>query len=227
MKKYLIPFFLLCSVTTFLQLASFAQTSQVHDHSKTPSHQAQIDEDDIIGWFWERSDIAFHAGDYPRAIALHKAIVALDPHDVESYSVAAWLMWSLGNGDEAQQHIERGLKANPDNWEMWDAAGQQDDLQKYFSKAQDAYARAVKLIPAETDSQMLRRRLAHAAENADDLQTAQETWKQLTQDYPTESVNSHNLKRVQQKLHPSRTSNYLANPLAIFSSLLRKIAPAI
>jgi len=223
MKKHPFPFFLLCAVTALLQLSCLAQAAAAHDHAAAPANHVETDKNDIVGWFWERSDMAFHEGDYPRAINLHKAIVALDPHDVESYSVAAWLMWSLGNGDQAQQHMERGLKANPDNWEMWDAAGQQDDLQKYFSKAQDAYTHAVQLIPAKEDSQMLRRRLAHAAEHAGDLQTAFTTWKMLVKDYPHEAVNTHNLTRVQQKLHPSRTSSLSAYPLAMIATLFHNI----
>ncbi|HEX8833811.1 MAG TPA: tetratricopeptide repeat protein, partial [Abditibacteriaceae bacterium] len=85
-----------------------------HDHSNNvrepePSGRNETN----TSYFWRKSDEAFHAGDYPRAIGLHKAIVALDPADVESYGVAAWLMWSMGSGDEAVAHIKRGLAANP------------------------------------------------------------------------------------------------------------------
>jgi len=178
--KKVLSIMLMCVLACIVQRASVAQTQK----------QAEID------LFWKCSDKAFHEGDYPLAISYHKAIVILDPHDVESYSDAAWLMWSLGNGDEAQQHINRGIKANPQNWEMWDAAGQQDDLQKYFSKAQFAYSQAVKFIPAKEDSQMLRRRWAHAAENAGDRKTAIRIWQKLVKDYPNDVVNKNNLDRM-------------------------------
>jgi tetratricopeptide (TPR) repeat protein len=186
MKKVL-SIMLMCVLACVVQRASLAQKD--HNAAQTQK-QAEID------LFWKCSDKAFHEGDYPLAISYHKAIVILDPHDVESYSDAAWLMWSLGNGDEAQQHINRGLKANPKNWEMWDAAGQQDDLQKYFSKAQFAYGQAVKFIPAKEDSQMLRRRWAHAAENAGDTKTAIRIWQKLVKDYPNDAVNKNNLDRI-------------------------------
>lgn len=183
---------LLCSLLTFAYPASSDA-----GHSKTNTPQTPTsDDDNIIDWLWHRSDLAFHAGDYPRAIGLHKAIVALDPHDVQSYSVAAWLMWSLGNGKEAQQHLQRGLDANPQNWEMWDAAGQQDSLQKYFSKAEFAFSQAVKFIPAKEDAQLLRRRWAHAAEQSENPKKAIQIWQQLVEDYPNEAVNINNLNRV-------------------------------
>ena len=191
MKKVL-SLLLLGVLACVLQVASPAQAKS----SKQNQATAQKDKQAKIDLFWQCSDKAFHEGNYPLAISYHKAIVALDPHDVESYSDAAWLMWSLGNGDEAQQHINRGLKANPKNWEMWDAAGQQDDLQKYFSEAQFAYGQAVKFIPAKEDSQMLRRRWAHAAENVGDTNTAICIWQKLVKDYPNDAVNKNNLNRI-------------------------------
>ena len=194
MKKVL-SILLIGVLACAMQVTSFSQSkSTKHDNNASQNEkQAEID------LFWKCSDKAFHDGDYPLAISYHKAIVILDPHDVESYSDAAWLMWSLGNGDEAQQHINRGIAANPKDWNMWDAAGQQDDLQKYFSKAQFAFGQAVKFIPAKEDSQMLRRRWAHAAENAADKKAAIRIWQQLVKDYPNDVVNQNNLNRV---LHP-------------------------
>lgn len=151
----------------------------------------------LVDYFWRKSDEAFHEGDYERAIGLHKAIVALTPDDVESYSVAAWLMWSLGRGDDAVQWLHKGIAANPNNWEMWDAAGQNYDLQKKFTDAEDAYGHAVQLITKEDDSQMLRRRYAHAAEKAGDIAASQRTWQDLVRDFPAEVVNKNNLQRVE------------------------------
>lgn len=197
MRKVLLAF-LISILACSMQAVSYAHSTpdSKSSHSAHPEKAALIDE------FWKSSDEAFHAGHYERAIALHKAIVVLDPHDVESYSNAAWLMWSLGNGDQAQEHIARGLKANPTNWEMWDAAGQQHDLQKYFSKAEFAYSQAVKFIPADVDSQMLRRRWAHAAEHAGNTRTAIGIWQKLVNDYPNDAVNQNNLNRL---LHPKPT----------------------
>lgn len=191
MKKVL-SILLISVLACALQVSSRAQSKSTKQDKSAAEKQKQAKIDSL----WEKSDKAFHDGNYPLAISYHKAIVSLDPHDVESYSDAAWLMWSLGNGDEAQQHINRGIAANPKDWDMWDAAGQQDDLQKYFSKAQFAYSQAVKFIPTKEDSQMLRRRWAHAAENAGDTKTAIGIWQKLVKDYPNDAVNKNNLNRI-------------------------------
>jgi tetratricopeptide (TPR) repeat protein len=188
-----------------LALGVLPAWSQDGAQTEEHNHAAKIGDANLSDYFWRESDEAFHAGDYPRAIELHRAIVAYDPGDVESYSVAAWLLWSLGKKDEALAHLQRGLSANPNNWLMWDAAGQQYDLQKRASpelaaNAKNAFARAVQLLPRSADpndAQMLRRRLAHAAEKANDLNLSLSTWHDLARDFPDDAVNKNNLARVE------------------------------
>lgn len=144
---------------------------------------------------WERSDAAFHKGDYPAAVALHRQIVRLAPDDTESYSVGAWLLWSLGKKADANAFIAQGLQANPKNAEMWDAAGQQYSLEKSFADAKVAFGKAVQLFGTKAP-ELLRRRLAHAAEGAGDRDLATRTWTNLVRDFPDSPVNKNNLARV-------------------------------
>lgn len=162
-----------------------------HDDAAPPAKKESISD-----YLWRQSDVAFHDGNYEEAVAIHRAIVAYDPTDVESYSVAAWLLWSLGKGPDAIAFLNQGLKANPKDPEMWDATGQNYDLQKKFAEAKAAYAKAVELAGPKVD-QMMRRRLAHASEKAGDLKGSIQTWQALVHDYPTEVVDKNNLARVQ------------------------------
>lgn len=166
-----------------------------HEHGGGP----KINEGSLTDYLWRRSDAAFHAGDYPRAIELHRAIVAVDPTDVESYSVGAWLLWSTEKSDEANAFIAQGLKHNPENSEMWDAAGAQYGLEKRFAQERDAYGKAVELAGKDADM-MLRRRYAHASEHAGDLQTSEQIWRDLARDFPKDAVNKNNLARVEEQL---------------------------
>lgn len=178
--------------------AEAAPESTPHDETVPHVHQeaAPAKDESPVDYFWRKSDEAFHAGDYPRAVGLHRAIVALDPSDVESYSVGAWLLWSLGKPDEAVQFLQVGLKANPKDPEMWDAAAQHYDLQKRFTDSESAYAKAVELSGKDAP-QLLRRRYAHAAEHAGDWNKSVEIWRALVADYPDEAVNKNNLARVE------------------------------
>jgi tetratricopeptide (TPR) repeat protein len=157
-------------------------------------------------YLWRQSDRAFHDGEYDRAIGLHRAIVALDPTDVESYGVAAWLLWSSDKKDEAIAHIKRGIAANPTDSEMWAEAGQHYNVQKHYAEARDAYAKAVEYAPAGSDTVLLRRFLGHAAEKSGDIKLSLDTWRGLVRDYPNDAVNKNNLARVEKLENPGVAS---------------------
>jgi len=176
-----------------------------HDHAGSNSAKAGANES-VIAYLTRKSDEAFHQGDYDRVIGLNKAVLALDPSDVQAYGDIAWLLWSTERGEEAVQMIERGLKANPNDWEMWEEAGKHYDFQKKWSMSLTAYTRAVQLIPKEEDSQMVRRRLAHAAEKSGDLTTSVATWQALVTDFPNEPVNKNNLARVEKARDAAATA---------------------
>ena len=167
-----------------------------HDHAATTG----APDESLADYFNRKSDEAFHQGQYDRAIGLQKAIIALEPDNSDAYGGAAWLLWSLGRGEEAVQFLERGLKANPNDWDMWNEAGLNYDLQKLSKQSQAAYTRALQLLPKDEDSQMLRRRLAHAAEKAPDWETALTTWRDLVRDFPNDAVNKNNLARVEKTM---------------------------
>jgi tetratricopeptide (TPR) repeat protein len=160
--------------------------------------------EDNYDYFTRMSDEAFHVGDYERAIMCHRAIIALEPDAVESYGVAAWLLWSLGKGDEATALIERGVAADPVDWEMMDEAGQHFDLRKITNRAASFYKRALELIPKDEPNQMLRRRYAHASEKSGDLITSVTIWRGLAKEFPDDPVIKNNLARVEQLLADSK-----------------------
>ena len=165
-----------------------------HDHA-APNPQATFSD-----YLWRASDEAFHAGDYEKAVKIHRSIQMVDPSDAESYSIAAWLTWSLGRKEEAVKIIDQGLKANPQNPEMWDDAGQHFTLQKLSEKSRDAFVKAMEFTTPQDlktpDGMMLRRRLAHAEEKAGDLEGSATVWRALVTDFPDEAVNKNNLARV-------------------------------
>ena len=197
--------FLIVGAALFLSANGLANAQASHAKKSAEEHAVhsqKVDEksESNVDYFWRKSDEAFHAGDYPRAIQLHRAIVALDPQDTESFGVGAWLLWSLGQKDDATAFIAQGLKANPESSEMWDQAAQHYDLQKLAPESLHAYRQAVAHFPKDAplaETQMLRRRLAHSAERAGDLQLSVQTWRDLVRDFPDDAVNKNNLARVE------------------------------
>lgn len=186
------PFLLLALLPVSLAHAAPAAKPKVAA-KKAPKKltRAQIVDD-----LWKQSDAKFHDGDYPGAVALHRKIVALEPTDVESYSVASWLLWSLGQKQDALAFVQKGLDANPKDAEMWDAAGQHYNLQKRHQSAETAFSKAVALSGKKADM-MLRRRYAHAAREAGHLSKSVQIWRGLVADFPQDTINKNNLARVQ------------------------------
>ena len=180
-------------------IAQDAAPTRSHAEGDGHEHEAPTAPDGPTDELWRRSDDAFHAGDFPRAVELHREIVKIDPSDVESYGVAAWLLWSMEKGDEANAFIAQGLKNNPDSSAMWETAGDQYGLEKRAAPERDAYAKSILLAGAGAD-QMLRRRYAHAAEHAGDLPASVMAWRALAKDFPDEAVNKNNLARVEAQI---------------------------
>ncbi len=179
---------------------ALAQAQGEHSHEHASQAKAAQGAESNVDFFWRKSDEAFHKGDYERAVMWHHAIVALDPGDIQSWSVASWLLWSLGRGGEAEAWLDKGLKANPNSWEMWNEAAEQFDLQKLDARSLEAYQHALSLLPPDADkqdAQLLRRRLAHSLERSKQLSLAAQTWRDLVRDYPDEPVNKNNLARVE------------------------------
>jgi len=194
-----------------LSVSARVRDAQAQEHDHDHEHRAGSGGNPKTAKLWEKSDQAFHDGKYELAVGYHRQIVEIDPKDVESWSVAAWLIWSMGKKETALSHIARGLKVNGQDWNMWDAAGQHYQLQagmrdtniELMKQAKEAFARAVQLFPADVDkndAMMLRRRLAHAAEKSGDMELSLATWKKLVEDYPDDQVNKNNLARIERSI---------------------------
>ncbi|RYX81867.1 hypothetical protein EON83_22190 [bacterium] len=168
-----------------------------HDHGATGTDPNKpIDPvGDSLDFLWKQSDVAFHEGDYPTAVKIHRAIVTLDPTDTESFGVGAWLLWSMEKKSEARDFIDQGLASNPNDAEMWNVAAQQYDLEKSFADAKTAYLKSVELSKGKAP-ELLRRRLAHSAEHAGDLALSEQTWTDLVREFPASDVDKNNLARV-------------------------------
>lgn len=203
------PLLLLAAVPFSLVLAAPAPTKPAVKPKVAPKKPVKapakkpLTKEQVVDGLWKQSDVRFHAGDYPGAVALHRKIVALEPTDTESYSVASWLLWSLGKRDDAMVFIQKGLNANPKNAEMWDAAGQHYNLQKLPLKAETAFGKAVGLSGKKAD-RMLRRRYAHAAQDAGHLGKSAQIWRALVADFPSDAVHKNNLARVENLLSESQ-----------------------
>lgn len=140
-----------------------------------------IDGVDVTGWtpaqLWTRADEYFHAGAYDKAVRLQERIMVLDPGDVEAYTVAAWLTWSLGDEPGARQYLDRAVAANPNAWEAhWELGFHLFDRLGAATEALGPLSRAVAL-PGCSDPAY--RTLAHAYLAAERPSLAVALWTRI------------------------------------------------
>ncbi|NUQ01999.1 MAG: hypothetical protein HUU35_19300, partial [Armatimonadetes bacterium] len=142
---------------------------------------AAADAEDLTGWtipqLWAKADEYFHDGRYADAIRLQARIRELDPTDVEAYTVAAWLTWSLGDEPGARRLLQQAVERNPGNWEPYWELGYH-----LLDRVGDAVA-AVPLLEEACQRppfpDRIRRTLAHAYIYAEQPARAVELWARL------------------------------------------------
>ena len=78
---------------------------------------------DTMNLLWDQTDHHFHEGEYNHAINICRIVVQGDPHNVEGFANAAWLLWSVGRNEEAAALLTDGIAANPTTYYMYDEMG--------------------------------------------------------------------------------------------------------
>src|ERR1044071_3738034 len=71
---------------------------------------------DTMNQLWVQIDHHFHEGEYNHAINLCRIVVQGDPHNMEAYANASWLLWSTGRNEEALKILVDGAAANPEKY---------------------------------------------------------------------------------------------------------------
>ncbi|MCC7493815.1 MAG: hypothetical protein IT204_15780 [Fimbriimonadaceae bacterium] len=126
---------------------------------------------------WEKSDEYFHNGQYAVCVRYCARLVELQPDNIEAYSVAAWLTWSLGDEPGGRRWLERCVQANPRHWEAHFNLGQHWlDRRGDAPRALPYLERAVNL-PGITQPAL--RLLAHAYVTAEQPGRAVAWWETL------------------------------------------------
>lgn len=93
-------------------------------------------QDFLVNLLWIQVDRYWHWGEYDRVVSLCRKIIVLDPHDIEAYTNAAWLLWSSDKDEEATAWYKEAMVANPEAWEpYWEYA--------FFLRARKRFAEAI------------------------------------------------------------------------------------
>ena len=161
--------------------------------------------DSIIDRVFERlvvtTDRHWHKGEYNHMVNLFRMEVVAHPDNVEAYSSAGWLLWSMDRDAEAIAMYEEGIKSNPNTSFMYDELGQY-----YFQRKKD-YPRAITYYEKAVEFKDVHfstlHMLAHAYEKTRQFDKALVIWKRTTADYPNDQPAKVNMERVKRILGKS------------------------
>ncbi|MHB0998894.1 MAG: HEAT repeat domain-containing protein [Armatimonadota bacterium] len=140
-------------------------------------------------WWW-------HKGNYEQSIRCHEAAILIDPDYVESYSIIAWLQWSLKRNDEAIGTLKRAIAAAPKNPAAYYEIGTHYYNTKNYPEAEKYLKQSVKL----GGDHFARRMYAHSLERQNKLSQALVQWKEIVKLRPEDQAARRQVEKIQNKI---------------------------
>jgi tetratricopeptide (TPR) repeat protein len=85
---------------------------------KDAQEKATAVRDAIVDALWVKIDEYWHSSQLEPIIPLCRQVIELDPQDAEAYGVAGWVSMQLGKDEQAIEFYEKGMTANPNDWDL-------------------------------------------------------------------------------------------------------------
>ena len=83
------------------------------------------------------------ADEWDEVIALCRRIIAVEPHFLEAYNGAAWMLWSMDRDEEAVELYRAGIAANPDRYEIHHEFGMYYRYRQKWDEAVEQFRKSV------------------------------------------------------------------------------------
>lgn len=99
--------------------------------------------DFVADLLWEHTEVYWHAGEWDEVIALCRRIIAVEPHFLEAYNGAAWMLWSMDRDEEAVELYRAGIAANPDRYEIHHEFGMYCRYRQKWDEAVEQFRKSV------------------------------------------------------------------------------------
>lgn len=140
----------------------------------------------------EEADWWWHDGDLEQAARCLEAVLFLDPQDTQTYTLAAWLEWSLGRDEQAINTLKRGIAVVPNDPQTHFELGFHYMNTKRYLLAREPLKEALDL----GGDDLMRRQYAHCLEKLGKYKDALDQWKKLMEDSPDDAAVKMNYERV-------------------------------
>ncbi|MCJ7752442.1 MAG: tetratricopeptide repeat protein [Armatimonadetes bacterium] len=152
--------------------------------------------DALLDLLWMNTEGHWHSGRWNEAIRLCRQIVQIDPHFVEAFNGAAWMLWSMEQDEAAVELYREGVAANPDRHEIYHDFGMYYIHEKDYEKAVEQFRKSV-----ENDAPAYyQHMLPNCLERAGRAQEALDEWRALLKRFPDDPVAPRHIRTLEGQL---------------------------
>lgn len=160
--------------------------------------EAQVGEarEALVDLLWMNTEGHWHNGRWNEAIRLCRQIVQIDPHFLEAYNGAAWMLWSMDQDEAAVELYREGVAANPDRYEIYHDFGMYYFHEKDYEKAVEQFRKSV-----ENDAPAYyQHMLPNCLERAGRAQESLEEWRALLKRFPDDPIAPRHIRTLEGQL---------------------------
>lgn len=190
-------------------LLLFLQCMPVYPSSQIPEESLDALQNTFAGirdHLWELNDEYWHHGDYDRCIKILRLITEVDPHDVEAYDCAAWLLQNQFRDDEAEKLLAKSIANNPLSSDAYFDLG-------FFYYMHERFSESIRYL--ETSAGFCEfdpawHILAHAYELSGNTSESLNIWLRMESLEPDSNVPKMNIERIMRGDPPSDIPGFVS-----------------
>ncbi len=157
--------------------------------------------DFLTDMMWTKTEEYWHVGDWDNCIRLCRQIVQVDPHFVEAYTGAAFLLWSSDKDAEAIELFRAGIAANPKDYDLPHEFGMYYRYRHKWDQAIEQFARAVEL----GSPRIMQHMYPNTLEDAGRPEEALKVWQELQKRFPDDPIAKNHIEQLNQRLGKQRS----------------------
>lgn len=159
-------------------------------------HRVAEVRDLLANMLWDQTEAYWHNGRWEETIAMCRRIVEVDPHFVEAYNGAAWMLWSMDRDEEAIELYRAGTAANPDRYEVYHDFGMYYYHRHKWEQAIEQFRKSVECGAPPYMQHML----PNTMERAGKKREAVEEWRALQERFPGDPIPKRHIDALEEEL---------------------------
>jgi len=152
--------------------------------------------DFVTDLLWLNTDPYWHKGEWDECLRLARQVIELDPHFVEAYTGAAWMLWSMDRDEEAIALYRAGIAANPDDYRIPHEFGLYYVYREHWDKAAEQFRKSVALGAPMHRQHMLPNALYRAGRK----QEALAEWRAILERFPEDAIARRRIEALEKEL---------------------------